>query len=212
MRSFCATPEALAKRLAQKQPDDGSPGVLHGNPEATVLFRNLDAIPASTFSCPTADEDKAALAMRLDFAIRESAPAGGRATKRERRRSSTCSIRYSSATVKQHKRCLRSSRTSGVLMTESIRVGDTVVAVTRKDIKHVHLSVHPPHGRVTLAVPSETRLEVARGVRDLEGRLDPRQQEKLQAQERESSPRLHRAGESLPLGTTAIFCPLLRRM
>ena len=74
--AFLRDAEALVKRLAEKQPDDGSPGVLHGNPEATVLFRNLGAIPASTFSCPAADEDKAALAMRLDLAIRESAPAG----------------------------------------------------------------------------------------------------------------------------------------
>jgi len=32
----------------------------------------------------------------------------------------------------------------------------------RKDIKHVHLSVHPPSGRVTLVAPAGTRLEVAR--------------------------------------------------
>jgi predicted metal-dependent hydrolase len=34
--------------------------------------------------------------------------------------------------------------------------------VTRKDVKHVHLSVHPPDGRVTLVAPTGTRLEVAR--------------------------------------------------
>ena len=34
--------------------------------------------------------------------------------------------------------------------------------MTRKDIKHVHLSVHPPSGRVTLTAPVATRLEVAR--------------------------------------------------
>ena len=47
-------------------------------------------------------------------------------------------------------------------MNETIRLGDIAIAVTRKDIKHVHLSVHPPDGRVTLAAPSGTRLEVAR--------------------------------------------------
>ncbi|EGV27820.1 protein of unknown function DUF45 [Thiorhodococcus drewsii AZ1] len=47
-------------------------------------------------------------------------------------------------------------------MTESIQLGDVHIAVTRKDVKHVHLSVHPPEGRVTLVAPSETRLEVAR--------------------------------------------------
>jgi predicted metal-dependent hydrolase len=34
--------------------------------------------------------------------------------------------------------------------------------MTRKDIKHVHLSVHPPSGRVTLVAPMATRPEVAR--------------------------------------------------
>jgi predicted metal-dependent hydrolase len=47
-------------------------------------------------------------------------------------------------------------------MAETIRLGDISIAVTRKDIKHVHLSVHPPHGRVTLVAPTGTRPEVAR--------------------------------------------------
>ena len=29
-------------------------------------------------------------------------------------------------------------------MTETIQLGDIAIAMTRKDIKHVHLSVHPP--------------------------------------------------------------------
>ncbi|HPH03832.1 MAG TPA: SprT family zinc-dependent metalloprotease [Spirochaetota bacterium] len=47
-------------------------------------------------------------------------------------------------------------------MTETIQLGDITIEVTRKDIKHAHLSVHPPNGRVTLVAPTETRLEVAR--------------------------------------------------
>ena len=47
-------------------------------------------------------------------------------------------------------------------MTDTIRIGDITVQVTRKAIKHVHLSVHPPGGRVTLTAPSATRLDVAR--------------------------------------------------
>lgn len=47
-------------------------------------------------------------------------------------------------------------------MSETIRLGEIAVAVTRKNIKHVHLSVHPPNGRVTLVAPAGTRLEVAR--------------------------------------------------
>lgn len=47
-------------------------------------------------------------------------------------------------------------------MTETIRLGDVSIRVTRKDIKNVHLTVHPPNGRVTLTAPTATRLEVAR--------------------------------------------------
>lgn len=47
-------------------------------------------------------------------------------------------------------------------MNETIQLGEISIAVTRKDIKNVHLTVHPPDGRVTLAAPYNTRLEVAR--------------------------------------------------
>jgi predicted metal-dependent hydrolase len=47
-------------------------------------------------------------------------------------------------------------------MTETIQLGGISISVTRKDIKNVHLSVHPPYGRVTLSAPRSTRLEVAR--------------------------------------------------
>jgi len=47
-------------------------------------------------------------------------------------------------------------------MTDMIRLGDIAIAVTRKAVKHAHLTVHPPAGRVTLVAPNGTRLEVAR--------------------------------------------------
>ena len=47
-------------------------------------------------------------------------------------------------------------------MVDTIRLGEIAIAVTRKNIKHVHLSVHPPSGRVTLTAPLATRIEVAR--------------------------------------------------
>ncbi len=47
-------------------------------------------------------------------------------------------------------------------MAETIELGGVVVALTRKDVKHVHLTVHPPTGRVTLVAPPGTRTEVAR--------------------------------------------------
>lgn len=45
---------------------------------------------------------------------------------------------------------------------ETIRLGDIVIAMTCKAVKHVHLSVHPPRGRVSLVAPTGTRREVAR--------------------------------------------------
>ena len=48
------------------------------------------------------------------------------------------------------------------MKTETIQLGDLSILVTRKAIRNVHLSVHPPSGRVTLAAPTATRLEVAR--------------------------------------------------
>ncbi len=47
-------------------------------------------------------------------------------------------------------------------MTETIRLGDIAIKLTRKAVKHVHLSVHPPRGRVSLVAPTDTRIEVAR--------------------------------------------------
>jgi predicted metal-dependent hydrolase len=47
-------------------------------------------------------------------------------------------------------------------MSEVIQLGDIVIAVRRKDIQNVHLSVHPPTGRVTLSAPRDTRSEVVR--------------------------------------------------
>lgn len=47
-------------------------------------------------------------------------------------------------------------------MGEMIQLAGIDITVTRKNVKHVHLSVHPPAGRVTLVAPTGTRLEVAR--------------------------------------------------
>jgi len=71
-------------------------------------------------------------------------------------------------------------------MTETIRIGDIAIAVTRKDVKHVHLSVHPPHGRVTLVAPLATRPEVARAYAASKLAWIRAQQEKLRDQERET--------------------------
>lgn len=72
---FLRNAEALVRRLAEKQPQDGVPPSLHGNPAATVLYNNLDAVPQSTVRYPT-PEERAELALRLDRVVRERAPAG----------------------------------------------------------------------------------------------------------------------------------------
>ncbi len=72
-------------------------------------------------------------------------------------------------------------------MTELIHIGDISIAVTRKDIKNVHLSVHPPEGRVTLSAPTETRLEVARAYAITRLSWIREQQEKLRNQARETA-------------------------
>ena len=47
-------------------------------------------------------------------------------------------------------------------MADTIQLGEIAIRVTRKAVKHVHLSVHPPDGRVTLVAPTGTRLDAAR--------------------------------------------------
>jgi predicted metal-dependent hydrolase len=80
-------------------------------------------------------------------------------------------------------------------MAKTIQLGEIAIAVTRKDIKHVHLSVHPPNGRVTLVAPKATRPEVARAyavsklgwIRDQQTKLREQARETLrQFVERES--------------------------
>ena len=71
-------------------------------------------------------------------------------------------------------------------MAETIRLGDIAIAVTRKDIKNVHLSVHPPKGRVTLVAPTGTRLEVARAYAITKLHWIRDQQAKLKGQARET--------------------------
>lgn len=71
-------------------------------------------------------------------------------------------------------------------MTEIIQIGDVSITVTRKNIKNVHLSVHPPEGRVTLAAPTQTRLEVARAYAISRLSWIREQQQKLHSQARET--------------------------
>jgi len=71
-------------------------------------------------------------------------------------------------------------------MNETIQLGEISIAVTRKGIKNVHLTVHPPDGRVTLAAPTNTRLEVARAYAISKLLWIREQQKKLEGQARET--------------------------
>lgn len=71
-------------------------------------------------------------------------------------------------------------------MSETIQLGELSIQVSKKDIKNVHLSVHPPDGRVTLVTPKTTRLEVARAYAISKLSWIRNQQERLVRQERET--------------------------
>lgn len=71
-------------------------------------------------------------------------------------------------------------------MAETIELGEVRILVTRKNVKHVHLSVHPPDGHVTLVAPTGTRLEVARAYVVSKLGWIRAQQTKLRGQARET--------------------------
>ena len=79
--AFLRMAEDLVKRMAKKDPVAGLPAILHGKPEAIVIYRNLPDIQASEADSFREEslqelEERAALALRIDRAMREHAPAG----------------------------------------------------------------------------------------------------------------------------------------
>lgn len=71
-------------------------------------------------------------------------------------------------------------------MSTQIELGDIKVDVVFKDIKNVHLSVHPPNGRVRIAAPTRMNPETVRVFAISRLSWIKQQQEKIQAQERET--------------------------
>jgi len=71
-------------------------------------------------------------------------------------------------------------------MTETIQIGDIAIAVTRKAVKHTHLSVHPPSGRVTIVAPEGARSAVVRAFAATKLGWIRAQQAKLRSQARET--------------------------
>jgi predicted metal-dependent hydrolase len=76
-------------------------------------------------------------------------------------------------------------------MTELIQLGDIAISVTRKAVKNVHLSVHPPDGRVTLVAPTSTKLDVARAYAITKIGWIRQQQDKFSRQAREAPRQFH---------------------
>jgi type I restriction enzyme R subunit len=79
--AFLKKAEELVKRMARKDAVAGVPAVLHGKPEAIVIYNNLPDILAGGTSVirqesPLEQEERATLALRIDQAMREKAPAG----------------------------------------------------------------------------------------------------------------------------------------
>lgn len=71
-------------------------------------------------------------------------------------------------------------------MTERIRVGEVEIEVTFKDIKNLHLSVHPPYGRVTISSPLVYDLEKVKIYASTKLAWIKKEQRKFLEQKRES--------------------------
>jgi hypothetical protein len=71
-------------------------------------------------------------------------------------------------------------------MVSQIQLGDIAVDVVLKDIKNVHLSVHPPTGRVRISAPKRMKIDTIRVFAISKLDWIKRQQTKLREQERET--------------------------
>ncbi|MEX1113860.1 MAG: hypothetical protein WEB53_01330, partial [Akkermansiaceae bacterium] len=79
---FLKQAEDLVKKMVSKTPSSGIPAELHGRPEAIVIFNNLPSILMDPMSSLFAEEGldvirkHAALALEIDMAMLDKAPAG----------------------------------------------------------------------------------------------------------------------------------------
>ncbi len=71
-------------------------------------------------------------------------------------------------------------------MKSQIQIGEMAVEVIRKDIKNVHLSVHPPTGRVTISAPAHMNLDTIRVFAVAKIGWIRSQQKKMKLQDREA--------------------------
>jgi predicted metal-dependent hydrolase len=71
-------------------------------------------------------------------------------------------------------------------MTTHLKLGAIMVEVIKKDIKNVHLSVHPPNGAVRIAAPRRMNMDAIRLFAISKLPWIKRHQKKLRVQERET--------------------------
>jgi len=71
-------------------------------------------------------------------------------------------------------------------MVSQIKLGDIAVDVVLKDIRNVHLSVHPPTGRVRISAPSRMKMDTIRVFAISKLAWIRQQQKKLREQARET--------------------------
>lgn len=71
-------------------------------------------------------------------------------------------------------------------MVSKVKLGDITVDVVLKDIKNVHLSVHPPTGRVRISAPARMSQDTIRAYAISKLGWIKKQQGKFQEQQRES--------------------------
>ena len=71
-------------------------------------------------------------------------------------------------------------------MAATLTLGDVTVDVLQKDIKHLHLTVHPPDGRVRIAAPLRMKIDTIRVYAISKLAWIRQQQRKLREQEREA--------------------------
>jgi predicted metal-dependent hydrolase len=71
-------------------------------------------------------------------------------------------------------------------MSQRLQLGDVNIAVIRKDIKNVHLSVYPPSGKVRISAPLDMDMDTVRVFAISKLAWVRRQQRKQRTQERET--------------------------
>lgn len=72
-----------------------------------------------------------------------------------------------------------------IIKNDQIKLGDMSLDVIRKDIKNVHLSVHPPTGRVRISAPMRMKLDTVRVFAISKLSWIKKQQNRFRSQERE---------------------------